>query len=144
MKTTLLALMLTLVPTLTGCLIAPVPAFGRKTVDGTRIQKEDVAFLQPGRTTREELVKRFGEPWAHYRDVEVMVYYWDVRKGYWVWGIIIPEAVAAGGAEDITSLEYLFVKLDESDRVQKYDFIKHARNVKTRDQAIQWAQKNAP
>ena len=97
MKTTLLALMLTLLPTLTGCLIAPVPAFGRKTVDGTRIHKEDVAFLQPGRTTREELVKRFGEPWAHYRDVEVMVYYWDVRKGYWVWGIIIPEAVAAGG-----------------------------------------------
>jgi len=144
MKTTLLALLLTFVLTLTGCLIAPVPAFGRKTVDGTRIQKEDVSFVQPGRTTREELVQRFGEPWAHYRDLAVMVYYWDVRKGYWVWGFVTPYGGASGVAGDITSLQYLFVQLDESDRVQRYDFVKHARNVKTRDQAIQWAQKKVP
>ncbi len=142
MKAALQTFTVILLFTLAGCLVAPVPSFGHKVASGKRIQAEDLSFVQPGETTRDDVVKSLGEPWAHYQDLGVMVYYWETLEGHWIWGIWAIEA-SAGGAEEITRLHYLFIQLDERDRVQRYEFIKSPNNVPTKDLAIQWSKKNA-
>jgi hypothetical protein len=127
-----------LVVLLTGCvMVAPVPRLGRQVTYGTAIGPEEVRFIQPHRTTREEVIECFGEPWRHYEDLQVMVYYWETLQGWWIW------CIGWGGygkssAEEITRLRYLFVQLDALDRVERYGFVKPRRGRPTVTVAQEW------
>jgi hypothetical protein len=152
LRTFLLMLMLTLTG---GCFIVsvghketiggflvPVPSSGHEVTSGTRIQAEDLWFVRPGQTTRDELVSSFGEPWAYYRDLGVVVYYWETLDGHWIGGVFDNED-SVSGSMDITRLHYLFVKLDDRDRVQNYDFMTASPNTPTKELVIRWSKHKA-
>jgi hypothetical protein len=128
---------LPLVVLLTGCLMAPVPRLGREVTYGAAIGPEEVRFIQPHQTTREEVIACFGEPWRHYEDLHVMVYYWEISRGWWLrcigWG-----GIGKVDVEEITRLRYLFVQIDALDRVERHEFVMPRRGLPTRVLAEQW------
>jgi hypothetical protein len=128
---------------LTGCvgLIVPVPASGKKVAFGQRIQTNDLAFVQVGKTTRQECQSKIGVPWTHYTDLHVSVYYWEMLTGYWVWGWIFPGGIAAvgnGGKDEITRTHVLFVEFTEDDRVRRFQILPHPKKMTTKDAAAGW------
>jgi hypothetical protein len=122
---------------LAGCVVAPVPRLGRQVTYGAAIGPEDVRFIQPHQTTREEVIASFGEPWRYYEDLQVMVYYWETLQGWWIWAFCFPPGGAADAVE-ITRLRYLFVQLDALDRVERYGFVKPRRGRPTVTVAQEW------
>ncbi len=70
---------------ITGCMVFPFPASGKKILSGTQIQHDDLAFVRIGDTTREQIESRIGLPWTNYADLRVSVYCWEMVKGHWVW-----------------------------------------------------------
>ena len=45
----------------TGCFVATVPRLGRQVTYGAAIGPEEVRFIQPHQTTREDVIASFGE-----------------------------------------------------------------------------------
>jgi len=143
MKATVWNTLPTIMIAVTGCVVLPVPSFSHKVVSGERIQSEDISFVQPGATTADDLVKRLGEPWARYQDLGVMVYYWETL----VWHRVC--LIPTGGynnpiaSDQITRLHYLFVQLDESDRVLRSGFIESPHNAPAKDLVIKWLKRGS-
>lgn len=135
-----LAALLSLAACLTGCLMGAVPSIGRSVTHGRVITADQVRLMNPGRTTREEVIARFGKPWAHYDDLQVMVYYWEVRKGWWFWAVF-HSAGGAGEAIEITRLRYLFIQFDDLGRVQRCEIVKARGGKGTRALAHDWIQR---
>jgi len=61
-----------------GCI--PLPEHGLLAGRG-QIDKEDIAFLKVGVTTREDVVLRFGEPDIVLFEQRILAYYWAVSVG---------------------------------------------------------------
>src|SRR2546425_10035355 len=66
-----------------GCFL-PVPSVSHRVTSGNEIQAQDLSFVEPRVPLRSEFVRRFGEPWAYYSDLGVVVYYWETLRGYGV------------------------------------------------------------
>src|SRR5262245_53130084 len=46
----------------TGCLVVPVPGLGTNGVRSRVVHPSDVKFIEPGKTTREDVLLRLGSP----------------------------------------------------------------------------------
>jgi hypothetical protein len=93
---------------LAGCMIIPTPEHGLLEGRGM-IAEIDTAFLQSAKTTRQEVLLRFGEPDLILDHDRILVYHWAVSHGYWAVGAYY---TAAGGP---IPKDYLFV-LEFDDR----------------------------
>ena len=122
--------------TLSGCIAVPIPPSEHQRKAG--IKAGDVAFAQPGRTTRDEFESKIGKPWAYYADLGVSVYAWEGVKWNWLCGVLIPELGAAGGSEAITRLEILCVEFDEQDLFKRCQIMPHPKRKTTREVAAKW------
>lgn len=120
-----------------GGFILPQPSSAHEVVSGSRILPEEVAFVQPGRTSRAEITNLFNQPWASYPDLGVMVYYWECVDWHWVGGVFCNNDSVTGSG-DVTSLHYWFVKFDDTDLVQKHGFIRASPNTPTKKLAERW------
>ncbi|GDY23293.1 hypothetical protein LBMAG56_46400 [Verrucomicrobiota bacterium] len=126
---------------LTGCIpfAGAVPSISRPIIAGKKLTPDDVAFVQPGMTTRQHIIRELGQPWAFYEDSHVMVYYGEQRVGFWAAGLApLTHAPAPMDGGEITRLHYLFVKLDQRDRVERLGFVKATHRTKTRDVVKKW------
>lgn len=110
-----------IVTALQGCIVIPVPEHGLTWGRGA-ITEADTALLELGKTTREEVLLRFGEPpavltcpgdpfgaWNH---TQIFIYNWTVIQGYWM-------TIGAAGAEEN---QYLFLtEFDEHGRLRRFE-----------------------
>lgn len=81
----LLGLML---PALTGCVgVIPLPTFPEKVLNGSRIEAEDIAFIRPGETTRDEIEAVLGTNHVELLSRPAVAYSWEVAGGGGVWWV---------------------------------------------------------
>jgi hypothetical protein len=127
-----------------GCIGVPLPASGTKASCGTRISKEETRFIQAGQTTRDEIIARFGQPFASCEEPEVVAYNWVVISGYWYW------MAGTGGPglffdrSEIERNEVLLVQLDRDSRVQRFAFRHLPAGQSVKDFLCKWSLEKAP
>ena len=51
------------------------------TRSGFRISNESSAFIEPGKTTRAEILATFGRPIVELNESRVVAYYWETHRG---------------------------------------------------------------
>lgn len=110
---------------LTGCLVIPTPEHTLLEGRG-QINEADMLFLELGKTTRDEILLRFGEPDLILNQDRIMIYHWSVSHGYWFVG-----AYYSGAGGPIPK-DYLFmIEFDENgvlNRLEKIgSFLKTAQ-----------------
>ena len=139
-----LTLWLAALLSLNGCVSwVPVPHIGNEVSDGHRIRAEDLAFVRPNQTFKEELVGHLGDPWSTYDDLRVMVYFWTTADGIWL--DVHDSATQPQGQEwrhikshTIDRIHYLFVELDGHGCVRRYGFVQASPSTPTRRLATKW------
>ena len=98
-----------------GCLIIPTPEHTLLEGRG-KIDESDMVFLENGKTTREEVLLRFGEPDLILDHDRVLVYHWEVSHGYWFVGAYY---TGAGGP---IPKEYLFIlEFDDKGFLKRFE-----------------------
>jgi len=99
---------------LVGCVVIPTQ---EHLIEGRgKIDESDIAFLTVSKTTREDVLLRFGEPDLILNDQRIMIYHWIVSHGYWLTG---GGYSAVGGP---ISNDYLFMlEFDEEDRLKRFE-----------------------
>ncbi len=123
-----------------GCLAIPLPSFDSTIQSGRKITPAGLDWIRAGETTRAEVQGRLGVPWADYRDLGVMVYYWETCSGYWIKGFIAGDANMRA-VEEISRLNYFLVKLDSQGRVVATSFVSSSGARATKDIAASWVEK---
>lgn len=96
---------------LTGCVVIPTPEHTLLEGRG-KIEEADMAFLERAKTTREDVLLRFGEPDLILNQDRILVYHWAVSHGYWFVGAYY---TGAGGP---IPKDYLFMLEFDEDRPQ--------------------------
>ena len=94
---------------LSACVIIPIPSDRHELQRGRGvITKTEMASLEIGKTTREEVLLRFGEPRGHFRDGKRFEYAWSVKVGYFA-GV----SEAAAGAGPVIRDYWVSLEFDE-------------------------------
>jgi len=90
-----------------GCCLLPVPTGEDKMLSGKQVKDEQLSFLAPGVTTRQEVIERLGNPAVIWEDARVFVYRWEMRQGILFWAV----GAYYSGALGMTDLpkKYLFL-----------------------------------
>ena len=105
---------------LSGCVMLPVPTSEDKILVGKQITEEQISFLTPEITTRQEVLERLGNPRVIWEDARIFVYNWQMRQGvlFWAYG-----AYYTGGAgmTDIPRHYLLLIQFDEQDRIRRFE-----------------------
>ncbi|RMF21982.1 MAG: hypothetical protein D6760_08375 [Deltaproteobacteria bacterium] len=96
-----------------GCVVVPVitPEHGLLAGHGA-IEQAEAVRLEPGETTREDVLLRFGEPSASLDGDRVFVYHWQTALGYVLWLVGGP-GQAAGGAAPIARDRVLLLEFGD-------------------------------
>jgi hypothetical protein len=102
----------------TGCLAVPIPT-GEQTPAGKPVSQEQVAFLTPGVTTKEEVTEHLGSPSMIWEEARLFSYDWAVRRGVLVW-VAGGGYSGAGGIADISEHRSLLIQFDEHYRVRRF------------------------
>lgn len=121
-----------------GCVVVPIPATGKKVISGSRVETNDVSFIQPGKTTRWELIQRLGPPGRFYNDLLVATYPWQTASLYVAWAIFVPD-VGAGDVEAVAKTHLFLVQFDACDRVVRHEFVRQGRSASLRARATRWS-----
>ena len=124
-----------------GAYNVPLPTFSQNATSGTRIREEAVLFVEPGQTTREEILKSLGEPLVEYVDLGVMACTWESVDWRWHWGSFFMDD-STTGSTDITTAHYFFVKLDGRGIVERCEFVRASPDAPANELAIRWSRKN--
>jgi hypothetical protein len=105
---------------LDGCVMVPVPTGEDKVLAGKPVAEEQLAFLTPRVTTKQEVLGHLGNPIVIWEDAHVFVYNWKVRQGILFWAA---GAYYTGGAgmTDIPKHYLLLIKFDAQDRVYRFE-----------------------
>jgi hypothetical protein len=103
-----------------GCIVIPTPEHGLLKGRG-KIDESDIAFLEEGKTTREDVLLRFGEPDVVMGDQRILVYHWEVSKGYWL--LVAGGPYGAGGVAggDIPKNYLFMLEFDEEGRLKRFE-----------------------
>ncbi len=98
---------------------ACIPFPRHEVVSGSEISVEEVLFIEPGITTKRQVLERLGAPSVIWEDQRVLVYNWDVVE-WQAYGI--PLVI---GQElpilDIPIQHLLLLQFDETERVTKIE-----------------------
>lgn len=95
---------------LSACIVIPTPWTDDK------ISKEDISFITPGLSTKDDVLKKFGAPdviWEIGDQERVFVYKWERLRAIW---ILAGGYNATGGP--INTDEALLILFDETDNVK--------------------------
>jgi outer membrane protein assembly factor BamE (lipoprotein component of BamABCDE complex) len=103
----------------TGCVMLPIPTTERM-LAGIEVTQEQLAFLVPKVTTKEEVIEHLGSPNVIWEDAQVFSYDWVVRQGVLVW-MVGSYGAATGGIEDIPKRYSFLIQFDEHGRVQRFE-----------------------
>jgi hypothetical protein len=77
-------------PLLSGCIgVLPIPVYSHTPEFGQKINRNQVAFIQVGKTTRPEVISNLGTNCYWSRRYQVLAYTWEMRGGggcWWAYG----------------------------------------------------------
>lgn len=96
-----------------GCVYIPTP--NGEAVEGREVRDEDLAFMTPGTTTKDEVIAHFGNPTMFWRDENILIYRWVKRKGVVLWAVAAGYSASFGAADVPQELAFL-LKFDGDDR----------------------------
>jgi len=99
----------------TGCMIIPTPEHALLEGRG-KIDDSDLAFLGKDKTSREEVVLRFGEPDLTLEHDRILVYHWIVSQGYWFVG-----AGYSGQGGPIPKVYIFMLEFDEQGFLKRFE-----------------------
>jgi Uncharacterized lipoprotein len=98
-----------------GCVVIPTPEHALLEGRG-EITESDITFLSVSKTTREDVLLRFGEPDMVLHDQRILIYHWSVSHGYW---LLAGGYSATGGP---IPKDYLFMlEFDEEGRLNRFE-----------------------
>lgn len=97
-----------------ACILLPTPEHGLVTGHG-EIAEAETASLEISRTTREEVLLRFGEPSASLDDGRILLFYWSTVRAYVV-AVLSDYYVGPIPKEYILTLEF-----DDNGRLKYYE-----------------------
>ena len=105
-----------------GCAILPFPTKEHGLTSGRgQILPEELASLEKGKTTREEVLLRYGEPSLVLNDQKILVYKWMVLAGGYVWVVVIPPFGGAVGGGDIPKEYVVTLEFDGEGRLVRFE-----------------------
>ena len=109
---------------LTGCVGAvPIPVTSH--VDyGHRLKSAQTGFIQPGRTTRDEVIAELGTNFATFPRTSSIAYTWEMRGGggLWGWAVACPQGGAGGGGSWAGGWRGFLVAFDERGLVRSAQY----------------------
>ena len=127
----------------TGCVPLIIPT-SPKTVAGTEIHEEETTSIQPGMTTREEIVERLGEPDWQFDDIGIIAYRWTKQEWNNVMIWLAPYPSSGGISEFETGRSYiLFFLFDIDQKLTAHEIVKQSTwpGSTVRKEARNWAGK---
>ena len=131
---TLLLLMLLF----TGCLYIPVKE--NKVVSGEKISDDQLSLIQPGVTTKTDIITELGEPDVFWEDECVFAYNWEMRSAIMPWAFGYGYDGAVGIAE--FDKDYvLLIQFDQNDCVKRFEVTTRGTFESYGDHLIEWVKK---
>lgn len=130
-----------------GCCCIPFPS--DETLDGRKVDNSD-NFIVIGTTTRTEIIQKFKNPDADFKDIRVICYRWEKMNYdiYWGYCFILPPGSALGaGINKYSTLSAFAIAFDENDKVSNYETIEFncfPSYDSLKEAAVKWAQKHNP
>jgi hypothetical protein len=129
-----------------GCvMIVPIP-WPKMPLAGTEITTERAAFITPGSTHREDVIRELGQPYAEFPDLGILAYTWEMRTDKILWAVGgggSGGGGAMGGAIDVDREYSLLIALDPAGRVVTFETSVRSRSAwspeTVRDHALKWA-----
>jgi hypothetical protein len=125
----------------TGCVMVPIPT-SNTLLSGTEIKDDRAAFITPGNTRREDIIRQLGEPYADFPDLGILAYTWEMRADKILWAAA-GGGGAAGGAIDVDREYSLLIAVDSADRVVTFEPKVRSQwfwsRETVREHAIKWA-----
>jgi hypothetical protein len=103
-----------------GCIMVPIPTQEGKVLAGKPVAEEQLLFLSPDTTTKEEVLERLGSPDVIWEEAHLFAYNWVMRQGILFWAVGAGNSGAAG-AWDIPKRYMLLIQFDDQDRVRRFD-----------------------
>jgi len=130
------AMALSLACLLSACAYVPTRP---KVVKGEAVTADEAASVaQPG-TPLTEVQSRLGRPTLDLRDINVAVWSWSVRNGFWIFVVPTPVGAGAGGGEAEASYD-LMVAYAGDGRVLDHALEKRRMRDNASEHARQWHQ----
>lgn len=102
-----------------GCIL-PIPTQERKVLAGKPVTEEQLVFLSPDTTKKEEVLDRLGSPDVIWEEARLFAYNWVMRRGILLWAVGGGYSGAAG-SWDIPKRYMLLIQFDDKDRVRRFD-----------------------
>ena len=122
-----------------GCLFIPVP---ETCVSGEEVTPEELASIEPGKTTKSEIIESLGNPDVLWLDENIFAYNWKTVWAIMPW-VIAGGYQAAGGIEEFTKDYVLLIQFGQNDRVARFERLKRSMFTSYGQMLRSWAnQKN--
>ena len=123
---------------LPACVAVPIPV-PERAVAGSEVTPEMTAPIQPGVTTRSEVIQVLGEPSLELPAPRIVAYQWEALIGYvpWVMGYGYS---GRGGVDAVHQSYVLLIAFDANDRVVKFEKTTHWPWDSVSEHALKWAE----
>jgi hypothetical protein len=123
---------------LPACLALPIPV-PERTVAGSQVTPAMTAPIQPGVTTRSEVIQLLGEPSHELPASRIIAYRWEALIGYMAW-VIGYGYSGTGGVDDVRQSYVLLIAFDANDRVVKFEKTTQRPWDSISEHALKWAE----
>jgi len=120
---------------LNGVALSVLLSFGsgcRTTVSGTKISQEQIAFIQPGGTTKREIIENLGPPTWEWEKQRGIAYKWEKGVAYETQGLSSGDGFAG------FTCSAFCAAFDENDRLVKKTFLKEGSSDELKDAILKW------
>lgn len=104
---------------ISGCAYIPTPEHSPGKEFFSAIPKEAIKLLKPGKTTRAEVLLKFGDPTQRFKQDRFFVYSWELKNGYFVWSF----GWGTGGAEPTTKIHSLCLEFTQDNILRRFEHI---------------------
>ena len=106
-----------------------------KPISGREVSKENLDFIQIGKTTKAEISDRLGTPTVFWEDKNIYAYNWKMLSATWIWFY--------GGflAGNIDKDHILLIQFDRSDLVDKFELTVHSSSDSYGEHLTKWSEK---
>jgi len=123
---------------LPACVAVPIPV-PERAVAGSEVTPAMTAPIQPGVTTRSEVIHLLGEPSLELPAPRIIAYQWEALIGYVPW--VIGYGYSGRGGVDAVHQSYaLLIAFDANDRVVKFEKTTHWPWDSVSEHALKWAE----
>jgi hypothetical protein len=116
-----------------GCIAIPTPDHGGGA--DLKIGKTDAGFIEPQKTSFEDIIVEFGPPSFYIPENRVLAYSWKETEGYFLG--VHPMGIPVAGS--IPSPHLFLIEIDEGYLVKRFEELEIDRDVDLKAFARKWS-----